>query len=225
MRGHWSGSPATAPGSSCSPSNMKVSASAAMSSSDRVWPFSSCGGEIGHGLPGATSLWPNPIHGHHSSPMPTTLWAPPSHWQPALWSMLPMATTVPLWPPVYTQPPHGHQHPTGHWSMTNPSPPSPHVHHPMAATTLLTTFMPPWPPPQPHLGEQQEIDEVHAASPVAVQPGLVAQAGECLAPALHHISSEGVDSGTGVGEAPAIRGEAVEPPRVEKWPELAPDHQ
>lgn len=57
--------PPVVPGSSCSPSNMKVSASAAMSSSDRVWPFSSCEGEMSHGPPGATCLWPNAIHGHH----------------------------------------------------------------------------------------------------------------------------------------------------------------
>lgn len=152
--------------------------------------------------------------------MATTVhpWPPPSHWPPVLWSMLPMATTVfPPWPPVYAQTPPWP--PASHWSMANIS---------MATTTLLTTSMPPWPPPptpQPHLGEQQEVYEVHAVSPVAVQPGLVAQVGEGTAPVLHHISSEGMDSGTSAGKAPAIRGKAVEPPRVEKWLELAPDHQ
>lgn len=121
VRGHWSGSPTVAPGRPSSPSNMKVSASAAMSSSDRVWPFSSCGHEMSHGPPEATSLWPNPIHSHHSSPILTTPWAPPFHWPPALWSMLPMATTVPLWPPLYAQPPLDHHLPMA----TVPSPPPP----------------------------------------------------------------------------------------------------
>lgn len=213
MRGHQSGSSPMAPGRSCSPSNMKVSASAAMSSSDRVWPFSSYGSEMSHGPPGATGLWPNPIHGHHCSPMATTIPLATSSmvnaahghhcFPPLATSICPnpsVATSIPL---VYGKHFHGHHHPLDH------------LHAPMATT----------PDPQPHLGEQQEVDEVHAVSPVAVQPGLVAQVGKGTAPVLHHISSEGMDSGTSTGKAPAIRGEAVEPPRVEKWLELAPDHQ
>lgn len=97
--------------------------------------------------------------------------------------------------------------------------------NPTVANTVPLTTIPPWPPPHGHLGEQQEVNEVHAASPVAVQPGLVAQAGKCAAPALHHISGEGVDSGAGTGKTTAIRGEPVEPPWVKKWLELAPNNQ
>lgn len=70
--------------------------------------------------------------------MATTLQAPPSNWPPSLWSMLPMTTTVPLWPPVYAQPPMATSILLA--SMANPS---------MATTIPLTTILP-WPPPYGH---------------------------------------------------------------------------
>lgn len=64
-----------APSGSRSPSNMKVSASAAMSSSDRVLPSSSCKEERGsQGAPQGHQSIANPPTGHHHAAMATTLW-------------------------------------------------------------------------------------------------------------------------------------------------------
>lgn len=113
----------------------------------------------------------------------------------------------------------------------------------MASTTLLATTSwsqpfpcghhatpnPPHDPtvpiPIPNLCEQQEVDEVHAPSLVALQPGLVAKAVEGLAPALHHVGGEVVHGGAGAGEAAPVGREAVEPRRVMEQPVMAPHHQ